>query len=59
MDDETETGHGDFWTRMRRRKVVQWSVAYAAGAWGLLQGLAYVTATTGPSKYSSSRPSAR
>jgi len=33
------------WTRLRRRKVVQWSVAYAAGAWGLLQGLAYATAT--------------
>jgi len=33
------------WTRLRRRKVVQWGVAYAAGAWGLLQGLAYATAT--------------
>ena len=33
------------WTKLRRRKVVQWGVAYAAGAWGLLQGLAYVTAT--------------
>jgi TolB-like protein len=25
--------------------VVQWGIAYAAGAWGLLQGLAYVTTT--------------
>ena len=33
------------WTRLRRRKVVQWGIAYAAGAWGLLQGLAYVTTT--------------
>jgi TolB-like protein len=31
--------------RLRRRKVVQWGVAYAAGAWGLLQGISYVTAT--------------
>jgi TolB-like protein/Flp pilus assembly protein TadD len=30
---------------LRRRKVVQWGIAYAAGAWGLLQGLAYVTDT--------------
>jgi len=28
---------------MRGRKVVQWGVAYAAGAWGLLQGLAYLS----------------
>jgi len=33
------------WTRLRRRKVVQWGIAYAAGAWGLLQGLAYATTT--------------
>jgi adenylate cyclase len=33
------------WERLRRRKVVQWGIAYAAGAWGLLQGLAYATAT--------------
>jgi TolB-like protein/cytochrome c-type biogenesis protein CcmH/NrfG len=33
------------WTRLRRRKVVQWGIAYAAGAWGLLQGLDYVTGT--------------
>ncbi len=33
------------WSKLRRRKVVQWGVVYAAGAWGLLQGLAYVSAT--------------
>jgi TolB-like protein/Tfp pilus assembly protein PilF len=31
------------WDRLRRRKVVQWGIAYAAGAWGFLQGLAYVS----------------
>ncbi len=30
------------WDRLRRRKVVQWGIVYVAGAWGLLQGLAYV-----------------
>src|SRR5688572_26591140 len=30
------------WTRLRRRKVVQWSVAYVAGAWALLQGLEFL-----------------
>jgi hypothetical protein len=30
------------WDRLRRRKVVQWTLAYAAGAWGLLQGLQFV-----------------
>jgi TolB-like protein len=28
---------------LRRRKVVQWGIAYAAGAWGFLQGLEYVS----------------
>jgi TolB-like protein len=32
------------WSRLRRRKVVQWGIAYAAGAWGFLQGLAYLSA---------------
>ena len=43
MTDATE-GEGA-WTKLRRRKLVQWGIAYAAGAWGLLQGLAYVTDT--------------
>ena len=29
--------------RLRQRKVVQWGLAYAAGAWGLLQGLGYIS----------------
>jgi TolB-like protein/Flp pilus assembly protein TadD len=31
------------WARLRRRKVAQWGLAYAAGAWGFLQGLQYVS----------------
>jgi TolB-like protein/Flp pilus assembly protein TadD len=31
------------WAKLRRRKVAQWGVAYAAGAWGFLQGLQYVS----------------
>jgi len=41
----TEREAESTWTRLRRRKVVQWGIAYVAGAWGLLQGLAYATAT--------------
>src|SRR6476659_7209429 len=33
------------WDRLRRRKVVQYGIAYAAGAWGLLQGIQYIVAT--------------
>jgi TolB-like protein/cytochrome c-type biogenesis protein CcmH/NrfG len=33
------------WAKLRRRKVVQWGVVYAAGAWGFLQGLEYATDT--------------
>ena len=41
-----QDGEGDnLWSRLRHRKVVQWGLAYAAGAWGLLQGLEYVTST--------------
>jgi TolB-like protein/tetratricopeptide (TPR) repeat protein len=38
---------GSLWDSLRRRKVVQWGLAYAAGAWGLLQGLEYVSDTFG------------
>ena len=41
MTDATE-GEGT-WNRLTRRKVVQWGAAYAAGAWGFLQGLQYVS----------------
>jgi len=33
------------WARLRHRKVVQWGIVYSAGAWGLLQGVAYVSST--------------
>jgi TolB-like protein len=45
VTDATEGEKDNIWDRLRRRKVVQWGLAYAAGAWGLLQGLAYVTDT--------------
>jgi TolB-like protein/Flp pilus assembly protein TadD len=44
-DGPTDGEDASFWQRLRRRKVVQWGIAYAAGAWGLLQGLSYVVAT--------------
>ena len=31
------------WSRLRRRKVVQWGLVYVASAWGFLQGLEYVS----------------
>ena len=43
MTDATEGEKDNIWDRLRRRKVVQWGIAYAAGAWGFLQGLAYVS----------------
>jgi adenylate cyclase len=45
IDESTERAPAGIWAKLRRRKVVQWGVVYAAGAWGLLQGLAYVSAT--------------
>jgi len=30
------------WAKLRRRKVVQWGLAYAAGAWALLQVIGFV-----------------
>jgi hypothetical protein len=33
------------WTRLRRRKVVQWGLLYVAAAWGFLQGLEYFSGT--------------
>ena len=41
---DTSTQHSeDLWAVLRRRKLVQWGLAYAAGAWGFQQGLAYVS----------------
>jgi TolB-like protein/tetratricopeptide (TPR) repeat protein len=42
-DTPTEREGEGGWAKLRRRKVVQWSLAYAAGAWLLLQVLAYVS----------------
>jgi TolB-like protein/Tfp pilus assembly protein PilF len=42
VTDASEGESESTWARLTRRKVVQWGIAYAAGAWGLLQGLAYV-----------------
>ena len=41
----TEGGSEGTWAKLRRRKVVQWGLAYVAAAWGLLQGLEYVIRT--------------
>jgi TolB-like protein/tetratricopeptide (TPR) repeat protein len=35
------------WRKLRQRKVVQWGLAYIAAAWGLLQGLEYVSEAFG------------
>jgi len=44
-DTPARGGSEGAWTKLRRRKVVQWGVAYAAAAWGVLQGLAYLSDT--------------
>ena len=41
-DTPAERGGDSTWARLRRRKVVQWSVAYVAAAWALLQGLEFL-----------------
>jgi TolB-like protein/Flp pilus assembly protein TadD len=40
--DATEGDKDSTWTKLRRRKVVQWGLAYTAAAWGLLQGLQFL-----------------
>jgi len=48
VTDGPQEGEGtNIWERLRRRKVVQWGIAYAAGAWGFLQGLQYVSEAFG------------
>ena len=42
-DTPTRPSGEGAWARLRRRKVVQWGVVYVAAAWGLLQGLEYVS----------------
>ena len=42
MTDRPGGGEGaNVWERLHRRKVVQWGLAYMAGAWGLLQGIGF------------------
>ena len=43
MSEPIEHPAEGLWAGLRRRKVVQWGIAYVAGAWGLLQGLAYLS----------------
>jgi len=44
-DTPTEREFRRTWAKLRRRKVVQWGIAYAAGAWALLQVLAFAVDT--------------
>jgi hypothetical protein len=43
MNAPVERVGEDTWDRLRHRKVVQWGLAYAAGAWVLLQVLGFVS----------------
>ena len=43
MKEPIEQTAEGLWSGLRRRKVVQWGIAYVAAAWGLLQGLAYLS----------------
>ena len=43
MSEPIEQPAEGLWSGLRRRKVVQWGIAYVAAAWGLLQGLAYLS----------------
>jgi Tol biopolymer transport system component len=45
-DESNGDGEG-IWQRLRRRKVVQWGLAYAAGAWAFLQVFEYVSESFG------------
>ena len=44
-DAPTEREGEGAWTQLRRRRVVQWGIAYAAAAWTLLQVLEYFSET--------------
>jgi TolB-like protein len=43
LNETIEQPAEGLWSGLRRRKVVQWGIAYVAAAWGLLQGLAYLS----------------
>ena len=44
-DTPTEREGEGAWARLRRRKVVQWGLGYAAGAWALLQVVGFAADT--------------
>jgi len=44
-DPAAESTAASTWQRLSRRKVVQWGLAYLAGAWGFLQGLEFLSET--------------
>lgn len=44
-DPPAKRGVAAWWDSLRHRKVVQWGIAYAAGAWGLLQVLQFLAET--------------
>lgn len=44
-DAPTEREGEGTWAKLRRRKVVQWGLAYTGGAWALIQGLSHIVAT--------------
>jgi hypothetical protein len=46
-DAPTEREGEGAWAKLRRRKVVQWGIAYAAGAWALLQVLGFAADSFG------------
>ena len=46
-DAPAERGPENPWERLRRRKLVQWALAYAAGAWVLLQVLGFAADSFG------------
>ena len=41
-DTEIQRGNRTVWSRLRRRKVVQWGFAYVAASWALLQGIGFL-----------------
>ena len=45
MADVDETTAQRLWSSLRNRKVVQWSLAYVAVAWGVVQGIEFAVAT--------------
>jgi TolB-like protein/predicted Zn-dependent protease len=42
-DTSTERDDDGAWAKLRHRKVVQWGLAYAAGAWALLQVIGFAS----------------